>query len=112
ATPGISCYDDVGTSYQLNLVWWAQNGWPPDLTAHYTAGTERIRQIKPLDAPKPFAWITDQNATVIANTGWSLPGEFGGKKMSVMGFLTGDAAYLPVTPGAMAGSDCTFMLRP
>ena len=108
-TPGVSCYDDVGTSYHVNMMWWSQTGWPLDFTPHYNAGTERMRRLGTVDLARPFGWISDQTATVVASGG-NIPGEFGGANMSVTGFLTGDAAYLHIT--GLTGADYTFLLKP
>jgi len=114
-TPGISAYDDVGTSYTLNFVWWGQPGWPSNFTQQFNAGTERIRTLQPNDTERPYAWIHDQVAEVVASIhspGFQIKGEFSGINKSVMGFLTGDVDYLTVTPGAGSGVGYTFLLRP
>lgn len=115
ATPGVSGYDDVGTSYVLNMKWWPQVGWPSNFTQHFNAGTERIRNLRPDDYDRPFAWIHDQTADVVfnfVNAQSKVKGEFGGVNKSVMGFLTGDADYLTVTPRAGYGIGYTFLLDP
>ncbi len=112
---GVSAYNDVGTSYFTNMKWWDQPGWPSNFTQRFNAGTDRIRTLQPNDVERPFAWIHDQVADVVANTfgaGFQMKGEFGGVNKSVMGFLTGDADYLTVTPFAGTGTGYTFLLRP
>jgi hypothetical protein len=114
-TNGISCYNDVGTSYLLNMMWWNQTGWPGDFTQHYNAGTERIRRTGGAESATPYAWIADQHAAVIANSTYPnivLKGEFGGTNMSVLGFLTGDAAYTQIKPQAGSGNGYSFLLLP
>ncbi len=110
---GRSSYDDVGTSYHLNLMWWTQSGFPSDFTAHFTAGTERIRNLSS-DNVSSFVWIADQTTSRIANStsNFVMKGEFGGPNMSVMGFLDGNAAYRRVTAGAGSGQGYTLLLPP
>ncbi len=115
ATPGVSAYDDVGTSYTVNMKWWDQPGWPSNFTQWFNAGTERIRTLQPNDVERPFAWITDQTGDIVPNVfspQFQMKGEFGGINKSVMGFLTGDVDYLTLTPGAGSGVGYTFYLRP
>jgi hypothetical protein len=104
-TPGISCYDDVGTSYLLNMKWWDVPGLPTNWTAHYNEGVRRIRDT----APGDFVWVNDEVADVVANLqSASIPGQFGGTNMSVAGFIDGSSGYIQITPGAMSGPGYTF----
>lgn len=112
ATAGVSGYDDVGTSYLTNFKWWDTPGLPSSFSQRFDAGTQRIRSIPPQPDPtRPFVWVHDQTADVVANfsnPNYTIKGEFGGRNKSVMGFLTGDAAYLEVIPGAMNGPNYSF----
>jgi type II secretory pathway pseudopilin PulG len=113
ATPGITCYDDIGTSYMVSMNWWDESWLPGDFTLRYNAGTEAIRHLGP-KVTQPFAWISDENGQLISqgSSNYVLPGQFGGDNMSVLGFLTGNAAYLHITAGAGAGNGYTFLLQP
>jgi len=111
ATPGVSCYDDVGTSYHLNMLWWSQPGGPAGFTAKYNAGSEAIRRDRGAIGKRPasnFVWISDQIGTIAASSTGTTPGEFGGNNMSVLGFLDGRAQYVALVPGAMSGPGYTF----
>ncbi len=112
-TPGVSTYEDVGTSYLLNMRWWAQAGLPGDFTLRYDAGTNSIRNLPQKyfgqADRETFVWCTDPTADVVASSaGISIPGEFGGTNMSVLGFLSGYAAYTQV--GGMSGPGYTFAI--
>lgn len=107
-TPGISSYDDVGTSYHMNFKWWDQPGLPGDFTLKYDAGVRRIRLASEFDPTNKFVWIHDQTADVVANSGSGpIPGrpmfmgEFGEKNKSVMGYLDARAEYNKMTSGSM-----------
>jgi hypothetical protein len=104
----MSSYDDVGTSYHINMKWWDQ----PDLpgtpgsggslyTARYNEGVRRIRLASEFDPTGKFVWIHDQTADVVANistTGRAM-GEFGEFNKSVHAYLDGRAQYNLMKPG-------------
>ncbi len=115
-TPGISSYDDVGTSYHTNMKWWAQQNanLPGNFTLRYDAGVRRIRLASEFDPTNKFVWINDQITDVIANwpgvgaqTTIPIPqrplfmGEFGEKNKSVLGFLDARAEYVKMTTGSL-----------
>ncbi len=107
-TPGISSYDDVGTSYHINMKWWDQTPAPANFTLHYDYGVRKIKLASEFDPTNKFVWIHDQTADVVANTGAGpIPqrpmfmGEFGEKNKSVMGFLDARAEYNKMTSGSM-----------
>ncbi len=107
-TPGVTSYDDVGTSYHINMKWWDQPGLPGNFTLKYDAGVRRIRLASEFDPTNKFVWIHDQTADVVANNGTGpIPGrpqfmgEFGEKNKSVMGFLDARAEYNKMVSGSM-----------
>jgi prepilin-type N-terminal cleavage/methylation domain-containing protein len=114
--PSISSYNDVGTSYHMNMKWWDQPnaGLPGDPTERYDAGVRRIRLATEFDPTNKFVWLHDQTADVTANwpgigppTSVPVPqrpqfmGEFGEKNKSVMGYLDARAEYNRLTTGSM-----------
>lgn len=114
----LSSYDDVGTSYHVNMKWWQQQnaGLPPtgQFTLRYEAGIRRIRLASEFDPTNKFVWIHDQTADRVANYPTDPPpavlppiatrpqyiGEFGEKNKSVMGFMDGRAEYNLMTTWA------------
>lgn len=116
ANPALSGYDDIGTSYMVNMKWWDQ----PDLaglsfTPRFNAGVARIRALTSTPAIQTFVWVSDQICDVVAfnpapSTG--RPGEFGGTNMSVCGFLDGRADYIEIIPGAFSGPGYTLNVPP
>jgi prepilin-type N-terminal cleavage/methylation domain-containing protein len=111
-TPGVSCYDDVGTSYLLNMKWWDQPGLPSQFTARFNEGVNRIRLIANNPSPNTFVWVHDQIADLLVNSGPGavIQGEFGGNNRSVLGFIDGRADYMQVTPGVSSGTGYTFFI--
>jgi prepilin-type N-terminal cleavage/methylation domain-containing protein len=114
-TPGISSYQDVGTSYHANLTWFYYlfnqiQIRPGETTTQYNLRvikdiSRRFTVARDLDSSK-FVVIHDQIADVVANneltpvqTRCRYPGEFGGINKSVMAFLDGHASYLEIIPG-------------
>ncbi|MCC6661734.1 MAG: hypothetical protein IT437_12710 [Phycisphaerales bacterium] len=113
-TLGVSSYDDVGTSYHVNMAWWGQPGLPPDFNQKYNEGILRIKKQGHIIEPQMYVWISDQvGATVpelpVGSPG--MPGEFGGSNASVLGFLDGRAEYIQLTPGVKAGPNYRFTLH-
>jgi prepilin-type N-terminal cleavage/methylation domain-containing protein len=101
---GGSSYDEVGTSYHLNMKWWDQASiQSANFTTQYDKGVNRIRTNTEIDPRNKFVWIHDQTSDLVANiTGvqnpaftdrQQVPGEFGEPNKSVMAFLDGRAEY-------------------
>jgi type II secretory pathway pseudopilin PulG len=109
-TPGVSSYDDVGTSYHQNMKWWDQPGAPSGFTQRFNAGSEGMRTLPGSHwyrSPSNFVWIHDQTADVAANN-HAVTGEFGGENMSVAGFLDGRAGYIQIALGTASGPGYTL----
>jgi len=102
-SPEVSSYDDVGTSYHLNMKWWDQPGLPAAFTARYREGVRRIKLASEFDPSNKFVWIHDQTADVVANSAANTKtlGEFGDPNKSVMAYLDGRAAYNPMRAGSL-----------
>ncbi|MBC7834883.1 MAG: hypothetical protein H7Y88_07260 [Phycisphaerales bacterium] len=101
-TPGVSCYDDIGTSYQTNMEWWSQNFQPGGFEAHFNEGTRRIATGEYLN-PARFVWLTDQFQSIVNNNfsdGFTIVNDYGDTNMSVMLFLDGHSDYHTVFPGS------------
>jgi prepilin-type N-terminal cleavage/methylation domain-containing protein len=109
---GGSCYDEVGTSYHINMKWWDQPSISKlgDFTSQYDEGVHRIRVSSDSDPRNKFVWIHDQTADLVANinsAGFNptlhnnqrVMGEFGDYNKSCMAFLDGRAEYNIVQPG-------------
>jgi prepilin-type N-terminal cleavage/methylation domain-containing protein len=97
-----SSYDDVGTSYHINMKWWDQiyGHVTTDFTAAYNEGVRREKLASEYDPTDKFVWIHDQTSDVVANFGSSM-GEFGDPNKSVMAFLDGRAEYNKLQPNLL-----------
>ncbi len=101
----ISSYDDVGTSYHYNLKWHEQlratlTGGLTFQRAFY-GGLKRMR-VADAFSPSRFAWIHDQYADICVynpQPGFKVRNGYGDTNKSIMGFMDGHAAYLPLFPG-------------
>jgi prepilin-type N-terminal cleavage/methylation domain-containing protein len=102
----LSCYADVGTTYQYNAKWWDQ------VDGHFGGGTAGfikafrfgMEREKAADAfvPSRFVWMNDQYSDVVANNAsgaFRLKNGYGDINKSVMAFLDGHSNYLKVKPG-------------
>lgn len=115
--PRISSYNDVGTSYHLNMKWGDQadlpggpippgGNWPgnPVFTQRYNEGVRRIRLASEFDPTNKFVWLHDQTTDQVANVAIShlgFMGEFGDKNRSCHAYLDGRVLYNTVKPGYM-----------
>lgn len=118
--PIISSYDDVGTSYHMNLRWlYPLSGGNFVTLRAFNEGARRARLAESFD-PR-FVFIHDQTADVVANADYEVQppearrnwmGEFGEKNKSVLGFLDGRAAYLLMTPGEVRTEKYNFLFEP
>jgi prepilin-type N-terminal cleavage/methylation domain-containing protein len=102
--PTISSYDDVGTSYHINMKWWDQAGLPAAFTAKYLEGVRRIKLASEFDPTNKFVWIHDQTSDIVANAPQNsvgYMGEFGEKNKSVHAYLDGRVTYNLVRPGML-----------
>lgn len=92
-TEGISSYDDVGTSYHINVKWWYQI---PDLPwqERISLGTRRIRAAESF-APSRFVWIHDEMPDIVVNNvNLKVVNGYGDINKGVLGFLDGHGAYM------------------
>jgi len=106
----ISSYDDVGTSYHINMKWWDQPDLPgtPNaggalFTARYNEGVRRIRLANEYDPTNRFVWLHDQISDIAANSpaNTTTMGEFGDKNKSVHAYLDGRVRYNKLRSGML-----------
>ena len=100
----ITSYDDVGTSYHLNMKWWQQIPSANSKRVKAMAlGNERFRLADEFQSSK-MVWLHDQYADIVANepdAGFRLKNGYGDVNKSAMAFLDGHAAYQSVIPGGI-----------
>lgn len=115
----ISSYDDVGTSYHMNMKWWGpvavELGYSATATNWriYREGVRRMTLAADFDTSK-FAWVYDQTIDVLQSTGDprfrpdSIMGEFDDPNRGVVGFLDGHGNYVKVQPRQEFQEDVNF----
>jgi prepilin-type N-terminal cleavage/methylation domain-containing protein len=110
--PGaISCYNDVGSSYQWQAKWYEQvclqNGVNPDganqqqMFNMFRLGNERFK-IADSFQPSRMAWLNDEWADIVVNQTSAtaqVRNGYGDYNRSILGFMDGHAAYLRILPG-------------
>ena len=108
ADPTISGYDDIGTSYPVNMRWWDDPTLPhSSFTAQYNEGSRRIGLA--FDGANPnYVWIGDQTMDVAPYFNTATPGEWGKPNASVVGFADGRVQYTHLVPNASSGPGYTL----
>jgi prepilin-type N-terminal cleavage/methylation domain-containing protein len=105
-SPTVSSYTDVGTSYHFNTKWWDQvrgRFGPGDegFRRAFEAGLLRLRLADTFD-PAKFVWLNDQYADLVTHErlpAFKVRNGYGDVNKSLMAFMDGHTAYLPVSPG-------------
>ncbi len=101
----INSYDDVGSSYHANLKWHEQLaatlGGASAWQRAFYGGLKRLK-VADSFSPSRFAWIHDQYADICVynpSSTFTVRNGYGDMNRSIMGFMDGHAAYLPLFPG-------------
>ncbi len=103
----LSCYDDVGTSYQWQAKWWYQCLADPSLAGVrnnwrlvFDAGMRRFR-IADSFIPSRLVWVNDEWAdiTMTRPEGAAVKNGYDDINKAVLGFMDAHAAYLPIITG-------------
>lgn len=102
-TPGLSSYDDVGTSYHLNMKMWELPRLPLSFAARYHWISERLRKLDGADPNNDYVWMFDEVGNVVGSSEVRMKGQFGGINRSVVGYMNGAAAYIPIVINAFTG---------
>ncbi|MFA6044715.1 MAG: type II secretion system protein [Phycisphaerales bacterium] len=114
-TSGVSCYEDVGTSYLLNLRWLDTFAATGDAAEQVRRGLPALTSALGRIRTDHFAWFTDQTGEAFPRV-TALPFEwnnaFDDDDQSVMGFVDGHAAYAKIEAGKTSGKDFTLLLTP
>ncbi len=125
ADPTRSSYDDVGTSYHMNIKWlgpvtslmtakWreARSGPSGGVEKAYAAEGNRRFMLADQFASGRMIFLYDQTADVVANDSqrrdWM--GEFGDVNKAVVTYIGGSSQYIKITPGEAQTRDYQFHL--
>ncbi len=96
----ISSYDDVGTSYHMNMNWWYASAKPGESSLERWRRTEPIFRRGGLGGPSRFVWLYDQIMDVVAIYGSSVEGDHGGLNRAKAAYQDGHVEYVTVQPEA------------
>ncbi len=106
-SPAISCYKDVGTSYQFNAKWFDQLysgaglGGTLSFGKAFLAGCQRLAVGEGYN-PSKFVWLDDENCDVTVNnhsTSLRYKNSFGDINKAMLSFMDGHSGYVNVIPG-------------
>lgn len=108
----LSCYDDVGTSYQWQGKWYEQLEFDPaysgmSLAQKFDVGMRRFRVADSFQ-PSRLVWLNDEWADITINQTdprAAVKNGYDDLNKSVMGFMDAHAAYLTVIPGGQRPAD-------
>ncbi|MCA9293054.1 MAG: prepilin-type N-terminal cleavage/methylation domain-containing protein [Phycisphaerales bacterium] len=110
----INSYDDVGTSYHMNVKWWyvmRRDAPSSEWVDLWRRAKTQFRDANQRRASR-FIWLHDQIMDYVVHTGESYDGLFGGRNKCVAAFLDGHAGYVEATPGAYEGVGYTLIFDP
>lgn len=100
-TPGLTSYNDVGTSYHWNGTWWFHPLLTGTFAQKMATGTSWLATGTHID-PARFIWNADQYALLVATNPSPLAkivNGFGDVNKSLVLFHDGHAAYQSIQPG-------------
>lgn len=109
---GSTCYDDVGTSYLLQIKWFfqsvraSQGNW----SRGWRLGTERLRLADNF-MPSRMIWLNDENCDITINQTSAdarIVNSYGEINKAVVGFLDGHAKYLKIIPGGESDPNAAY----
>ena len=98
-----SCYEDVGTSYLVQVKWFFQTTRivGGDWTRAWKIGCARLKTADGF-APSRMIWINDEYCDItinqVSNNAKIING-YGDSNKAIVGFLDGHAKYLTIIPG-------------
>jgi len=119
-TPGVTSYQDVGTSYHSNFKWIyqlkAQAGSLVSDRMMHEAGSKRLRNQAGFDATR-FVLYTDRVGDAIKEKYRpigidEIESEYGETNRAGLAFFDGHAAFETVEPRAHDGENYTFYFKP
>jgi prepilin-type N-terminal cleavage/methylation domain-containing protein len=96
----ISSYDDVGTSYHLNVKWWYASERPGESLTQRWNRTEPMFRRGGLGGPSMFVWCYDQIMDVVTHhDSITREGDHGGLNRAKAAYMDGHVSYLQAQPG-------------
>lgn len=106
-----SCYDDVGTSYLLQLKWFFQTNRyvGGDWTRAWRLGTDRLRAGEVFQASR-MIWVNDEYCDITINQSSDnarIKNGYGDINKAVVAFMDGHAKYIKVIPGGEGNINST-----
>lgn len=112
----ITSYDDVGTSYHMNVRWWYRAcelaGVSPGFNnLHVWQSYQNMFRVATFKYPARFSWMYDQNMDFIAVGGIPHLGDHGGENKATASFMDGHVSYLTVIPKLPETEDYTLFLE-
>lgn len=111
--PRVTCYDDVGTSYHLNVQWWYNGAIPNNRGVSTVKLWQRYSNMFKLanfQRPSLFAWNYDQTMDLVAVGGYNKLGDHGGHNRATVSFMDGHVNYTEAKPKQLTSDDYTLTI--
>jgi hypothetical protein len=112
-TPGVTGYDDVGTSYQTNMEWWSQIT-QGSFEARFNEGT-RLLAVGQGVHPSRFVYLSDQLSAILLNnfnTRLRIRNGYGDLNFVPLLFVDGHADYQRLVSSIRTTPTYTFRFEP
>ncbi len=108
----ISSYDDVGTSYHLNVKWWYASERSTESPSEHWARTKPMFRRGGLGGPSKFVWCYDQIMDVVTHhENITKEGDHGGVNKAKAAYMDGHVVYLTAQPGKEVTNDYWLLLE-
>ncbi|MEO1129468.1 MAG: prepilin-type N-terminal cleavage/methylation domain-containing protein [Planctomycetota bacterium] len=105
-------YDDVGTSYHQNVMWWYASAEAGERETERWARTKRMFRRAMFRKSSTFVWLYDQKFDIIAIKGDTLDGDHGGTNKATAAFMDGHCGYINVQPGEAYTDEYQLLFEP
>jgi len=106
----MSCYDDVGTSYHMNVRWWDAGAREGESDAARWRRLAHEFRRGGRAGPSRFVWLYDETMDVVSLTTESIEGLHGGVGRSKVAYLDGHVRYVEAAPMEEATSEYSLLL--
>jgi len=114
STPGTTAYNDVGTSYQTNMMWWNQLPTSLPFVDRFNEGVRRIA-VGQGASPSRFVWLSDELSGIINNSfsrTFAVTNPHGDVNFVPMLFVDGHVLYDHLVATIPRTSRYTFVFEP
>ena len=111
ADPRVTCYEDIGTSYHLNVKWWYASARAGETTAQRWQRTRHMFRSAEWRQPASFVWLHDQTMDFVSHMGVTRHGDHGRENRATAAFMDGHCDHIEVVPGEAVTDSYNLLLQ-